>query len=842
MLCLVLASLFYFKPLFLNQSLFWRDISQLYHPMFAMVRHCWEQGEWPLWNPYLFSGTPLLAGAEPAVFYPGNLLFWLLDFSWAYPLSLIVHHLLACLGMYRLGRYLNWSASPAALAGLIFGFCGVTLSLHNFYPLLATAAWMPLIFDSSFRLIKQTNKRPFYAAVLALCLGMQILSGHFEIVAMTGLFLILNLIPYFIQNQDLIHDKTPQPKWPALAWGMLALGLALALSMIQLWPSFELLQISSRSNTDFAQTAQTWSLHPLSILAFFIPEFHGNLYSDNHLGIFLAEPLFGRSFFFLSHYLGLSTTILAVLGLLSSRKQKEYLQILIWALSFLLCLALALGSHSFFYGGLIKILPVFSVFRYPVKFLIPAVFFFSLLSGQGLSQMLGGYQAKYHRSIQYLLGLWAGFLLLSFLLLHFKLERLLQALWPTLEKYHGAPMTPEYRPLIKAMFKPLGLQFLLALGWVALLSLCLYVFWRQAQYRKYLAPCLLLFLICELWGTGQHIIWVMDKKTWDTNPEVLSWIHNDLIAQGNPLNGPRLSHNSTKTMILPPDIQAKYQHQPHLMMQLASQDQARNNRSLLLSLPHAQGYLPARTQRIDKVLALLEQPQINAADKSHLEALMGIGYIINGSGPKSPLAQRLQTDPEYRLISTPSSSPWAQIWKRQWTLPLVSFRDQAFVSNDLDQLFSALGHAHEIGFNVQQQILIEDDAAHQQALKWVPKSPGTTPNQVQPNILERKHNKIRIKVNSDRSGYLLVGQQYYPGWKAFDNGKEIPLLHANYFQQAVRIGPGVHEVALIFAPRSFLWGRWISLLALCILILMLGWQKFKPKSELAYGESIHKIV
>lgn len=35
-----------------------------------------KEGQLPLWNPYAFSGTPLLANIQTAVFYPLNILFF----------------------------------------------------------------------------------------------------------------------------------------------------------------------------------------------------------------------------------------------------------------------------------------------------------------------------------------------------------------------------------------------------------------------------------------------------------------------------------------------------------------------------------------------------------------------------------------------------------------------------------------------------------------------------------------------------------------------------------------------------------------------------------------------
>ena len=46
--------------------------------------------ELPLWNPYNFTGTPLLANHQSAPFYPLNFLFFLLPFSLAWSVLIVI--------------------------------------------------------------------------------------------------------------------------------------------------------------------------------------------------------------------------------------------------------------------------------------------------------------------------------------------------------------------------------------------------------------------------------------------------------------------------------------------------------------------------------------------------------------------------------------------------------------------------------------------------------------------------------------------------------------------------------------------------------------------------------
>jgi len=44
--------------------------------------------------------------------------------------------------------------------------------------------------------------------------------------------------------------------------------------------------------------------------------------------------------------------------------------------------------------------------------------------------------------------------------------------------------------------------------------------------------------------------------------------------------------------------------------------------------------------------------------------------------------------------------------------------------------------------------------------------------------------RVEIKLSMKESGYLVLNDIYYPGWKAYLNGNEIPIMRANYLFRA----------------------------------------------------------
>lgn len=64
-------------------------------------------------------------------------------------------------------------------------------------------------------------------------------------------------------------------------------------------------------------------------------------------------------------------------------------------------------------------------------------------------------------------------------------------------------------------------------------------------------------------------------------------------------------------------------------------------------------------------------------------------------------------------------------------------------------------------------------------------------------------NEMRLEVEAANEGYLVLSEVYYPGWRAYVDGAEEPLLRANYAFRAVYLEPGLHQVRLVFAPTSW---------------------------------------
>src|SRR5437762_6292438 len=142
-LAAVVAALFF--PLLRGRVLFDRDIAEVYHPQAEAFYRAVREGAWPLWNPCLSFGEPMLANPSMQVLYPTTwLLLVLTPWTW-YTAHVLGHFLLAAVGLYALSRRLGQSRLAATVAASVWILSGPLVSLVFVWHHLAGACWLPWV-------------------------------------------------------------------------------------------------------------------------------------------------------------------------------------------------------------------------------------------------------------------------------------------------------------------------------------------------------------------------------------------------------------------------------------------------------------------------------------------------------------------------------------------------------------------------------------------------------------------------------------------------------------------------------------------------------------------------
>lgn len=81
--------------------------------------------------------------------------------------------------------------------------------------------------------------------------------------------------------------------------------------------------------------------------------------------------------------------------------------------------------------------------------------------------------------------------------------------------------------------------------------------------------------------------------------------------------------------------------------------------------------------------------------------------------------------------------------------------------------------------------------------------------------------RLTLRATLTEPGLLVVADAWYPGWRGQVDGEDVEIVPANLLYRAVALGPGVHEVAMSYEPRSWRAGVWISLATAAVLLIAL---------------------
>jgi len=80
--------------------------------------------------------------------------------------------------------------------------------------------------------------------------------------------------------------------------------------------------------------------------------------------------------------------------------------------------------------------------------------------------------------------------------------------------------------------------------------------------------------------------------------------------------------------------------------------------------------------------------------------------------------------------------------------------------------------------------------------------------------------RIELETTTGAPGLLMLGEVYYPAWKAYVDGEPAPLHRADHLFRAVPVPAGEHTVELRYESRSLRAGTAISLLTVLALLAL----------------------
>jgi hypothetical protein len=224
-------------------------------------------GEWPLWNPYILSGTSLLANFQSAALYPLNAIYWLVsDFHIGWSLQVVAQPLFAAIFMFLFLREHKLSRQSSIYGSLVWGFSGFIMTWVEYNTLIHSALYFPLMLFA----LKRASKNKIYYLLYSLCLALSFYAGYPQITTyILGFSLIYAWITKILKTSNLKYIV-----------GSIILGIALASPL--LLPGAEASRLSIRQVDQVAAAANVRYIPPQNLVTFIAPDYFGNPSTRNY--------------------------------------------------------------------------------------------------------------------------------------------------------------------------------------------------------------------------------------------------------------------------------------------------------------------------------------------------------------------------------------------------------------------------------------------------------------------------------------------------------------------------------------------------------------------------------
>ena len=465
-----LAPWLYFLPALMQGRVLCPDDGLLQNvPFRVTAAQIIRSGHLPLWDPYIFSGMPLLATAQVGIFYPLNWFYLFFSTTTATNVMVIATYMAAALGAYLYARRTGASIAGAAITSLAFQFGGAAIGQISHINIVQTAVLMPWVLWSVERYAETGSLRR--GAITACLIAVQFFAGHQQ--AFVNSFL---LITVYVVVMAITHPAIRKRYLTSLAF--MATGLLLA--AVQILPTFELLRRSERSAATY-EFFTSFSMPKRFILTFVAPYIVGG--GDGRL---FRAPYVGPPFYAeMVGYVGVLTIILAMIAVVVKPDTRTKF----WAIVALVCLLLAFGAYApLGFYRLIYYVPLLNLFRVPARHLVEVDFALSVLAGRGLT-VLGRQRANLRVQT---ITVVSAITVLLFTIFAVTFLR------PT--EFHLARALPVTMLRTPELFVPLLIAALSA-----------YFLWRYARERRGATLLLFVLLVFDLGVWGQSSGWYVQS-------------------------------------------------------------------------------------------------------------------------------------------------------------------------------------------------------------------------------------------------------------------------------------------------------------------------------------------
>jgi len=287
------------------------DVFSQFYIWKKLIAESYSSRSLPLWNPYSYSGYPLLANFHSGALYIFNLLFIPFKFNTGWNLFVISGILGSALSMFLLLKTFKYGSFPSLIGSLAYAFSGYSIVWMQFATAGHSLIWIPLLLLAVEKYFQHKNTR--WLLLTSPLLFLLTTAGHFQIT----IYGYVLCTAYFLFR----FFTTPNRKIRDLVFFVTSIVLGTGMAAIQLLPTLELSSLSVRFNEHYIDGLNYGLIPVKNLITLFAPDFYGNPVTGNYWGFWNYHET--------TIYVGIFTLIALVWSIFSlgklNKKEKFFL-------------------------------------------------------------------------------------------------------------------------------------------------------------------------------------------------------------------------------------------------------------------------------------------------------------------------------------------------------------------------------------------------------------------------------------------------------------------------------------------------------------------------------------
>jgi hypothetical protein len=236
------------------------------------------------------------------------------------------------------------------------------------------------------------------------------------------------------------------------------------------------------------------------------------------------------------------------------------------------------------------------------------------------------------------------------------------------------------------------------------------------------------------------------------------------------------------------------------------------NTATIIGLDDIHGYDALNVKHYIEVLSAMDSSMTSVAAAALRRR---IGPIGNQDALASPILDLLNVKYVLTVVRGDSDRPKPMAFLNENYLPRAFLVASPHIFRTYEETLAYMKTAE---FDPRREVLLAGTEPPSGIVKdeTGETAPGTA------EIAASDESSLTVRVEAASASYLVISDVFYPGWRAFVDGREAAALRADYAFMAVPVGPGSHTVKMTYKPLYFTLGLLFSAAGLALLAVMIS--------------------